>query len=210
MSYLRGFLPWIVFAALSGLAWQWAAVAALVLSVVFLLQDRRAGMSADAQILDFGTIGYFALLSVVAFADPRSVLQTYDSGVSSAWLALIAVAGLLVGRPFTLGIAKRRVAPAVWHTAGFRRVNTVVTSAWTIGFALSALGSLACEAAGSGDLSLTVVQALGFLAPAAFTRYYVKRVRAQAATRDGGASAAPASAVPGSAAAGTALPTSLR
>ena len=40
---LRSFLPFIVFAALSGAAWQWAAVAAFVIGVRILMQDRKAG-----------------------------------------------------------------------------------------------------------------------------------------------------------------------
>lgn len=108
VSQLRGFLPWIVFSVVSGLAWQWAALVALAVGVVFLVKDRRAGAAAEAQILEFGTIAYFGALTAVAFADPHSPLRDYASGLSSAWLALIAASTLLVRRPFVLGIAKRR------------------------------------------------------------------------------------------------------
>lgn len=181
MSYLRGFLPWIVFAAVSGFAWQWAALLALAISASLLLKDRRAGVTADAQILDFGTIAFFAALTAVAFAAPASPLQAYESGLSSAWLALIAAVSLLVRRPFTLGLAKRRTPPEIWRTTRFRHTSTVLTSVWTAGFALSAIGMLACEATGTSVWLRVVVQALGLAVPAVFTHRYVQAVRARAA-----------------------------
>ncbi|MEW1862207.1 hypothetical protein AB0399_17840 [Streptomyces sp. NPDC088194] len=180
MSQLRGFLPWIVFAVVSSLAWQWAALLALALGVLSLVKDRRAGVTADAQILEFGTVAYFGALTAVAFADPHSPLRDVAGGLSSAWLALIAAVTLLVRRPFVLGIAKRHTAPEVWTTPLFRRTCTVLTGAWTIGFTLSAVATLACEAAGSGTLPRVIVQVLGFGLPAAFTRSYVKKVRDRA------------------------------
>ncbi|HEX3789748.1 MAG TPA: hypothetical protein VHW44_17915 [Pseudonocardiaceae bacterium] len=182
MNYLRGFLPWIVFSVVSSFSWQWAALIALAMSSYALLKDRRAGVTADAQILDFGTIAFFALLTVVAFADPHSVLQTYESGVSSAWLALIAGVSLLVRQPFTLGIAKRSTTPEVWHTARFRHICTVLTSVWASSFAVSAVLTLSCEATDASEPLRVGVQVLGFVVPAAFTQYYVKKVRARAAS----------------------------
>jgi hypothetical protein len=186
VGYLRGFLPWIGFTVVSGFAWQWAGLLALSMAVVSLVRDRRAGVTTDAQLLDFGTIAFFGVLTAVAFADPASVLRTYESGLSSAWLALIAAASLLVGRPFTLGIAKRRTGSEVWDTPAFRRTGTVLTSAWTISFALSALVTFLCEATGAADWIRVVVQVLGFAAPAAFTHHYVTSVRTRTASGAGG------------------------
>jgi hypothetical protein len=159
VSYLRGFLPWIVFAVVSSVAWQWAALIALATSVFFMAKDRRAGVTADAQILNFGTIAFFGVLTVVAFAAPHSPLQTYESGLSSAWLALIAGVSLLVRQPFTLGIA------AVWASS----------------FAVSAVATFLCEATNASTLPRIIVQILGFGVPASFTHFYVKAARAAAA-----------------------------
>lgn len=62
MGYLLSFLPWIVFAVVSGVAWQWAALLALAISAWFVVRNHRAGIPADAQILGFGTIVFFAAL----------------------------------------------------------------------------------------------------------------------------------------------------
>ncbi|HWC80574.1 MAG TPA: hypothetical protein VG756_11480 [Pseudonocardiaceae bacterium] len=184
MSYLRGFLPWIVFAVVSSVAWQWAALIALATSVFFMAKDRRAGVTADAQILDFGTIAFFGVLTVVAFAAPHSPLQTYESGLSSAWLALIAGVSLLVRQPFTLGIAKRRTAPQIWQTAAFHHRSTVVAAVWASSFAVSAVATFLCEATNASTLPRIIVQILGFGVPASFTHFYVKAARAAAAAAD--------------------------
>ncbi|MGQ4514396.1 hypothetical protein [Streptomyces sp. DW26H14] len=180
MSYVRGFLPWIAFAAVSGVAWQWAALLSLAIGAFFLVKERRAGASADGQILDLGTVVYFTVLTVIAFADPHSPFQDYVSGASSAWLALIAGGSLLVGRPFTLGIAKRSAPPALWQNPVFIRTSTVLAGVWTAAFTLSAIATLLCEATGAGDALRILVQILGFAVPMAFTRHYVKKVRARA------------------------------
>jgi len=179
VGYLLGFLPWIVFAVVSSFAWQWAALLAWTISVYFVVKNRRAGVRADAQILDFGAIAYFGALAVVAFADANSPLQAYESGLSSAWLALIAAVSLLVRRPFTLGIAKHRTAPEIWRTPAFHHTSTVLTSVWAAGFAFSAIGTLACEATGTGVWLRVVIQALALAVPATFTHRYVKAVRAR-------------------------------
>ncbi|WP_435129264.1 hypothetical protein [Actinacidiphila sp. bgisy144] len=177
MSQLRGFFPWIVFSAVSGLVWSWAALLSLALGALFLAKDRRAGVPADAQILEFGAVGYFGVLTAVAFVDPHAPVRDYASGLSSAWLALIAAVTLLVRRPFVLGIAKRRTPQAVWGSPVFRRTCGVLTGVWAVGFALSAVATLACEAVDSGMLSCVGAQIVGLGLPVVFTRFYVKGVR---------------------------------
>jgi hypothetical protein len=177
VSQLRGFFPSIVFSAVSGLAWSWAALVSFALGALVLAKGRRVGVSADAQILEFGAVGYFGVLTAVAFVDPHAPVRDYASGLSSAWLALIAAVTLLVRRPFVLGIAKRRTPPAVWGTPVFRRTCAVLAGVWAVGFALSAVATLACEAAGSGMPSCVGAQIVGLGLPVVVSRFYVKGVR---------------------------------
>ncbi|MEV5710509.1 hypothetical protein [Actinoallomurus sp. NPDC052274] len=181
MGYLRGFLPWITFDAVSLFGSQRAALVALVMTTYFLVKDRRAGVAADAQILDFGTIAYFGMLTAVAFADPHSPLLNYESGLSSMWLALIAGVSLLVRQPFTLGIAKRRTPPEIWRTPRFRHTSTVIARVWAISFTFGAAATLVCEATGTSQVIRAVIQVLAFGVPATFTHQYVKKVRARKA-----------------------------
>ncbi|MER6051659.1 hypothetical protein K2224_06910 [Streptomyces sp. BHT-5-2] len=177
MNYLRGFVPWLVFAGVSTAGWQWGALAGLVASVVLLIADRAAGLALDVRLLEYGTIVYFIGLSVLAFARPDSGLEGYSSALSMGWLALIAWVSIAVGRPFTMAIARRMAPPEVWHTRLFRRINVVITAAWALSFALSATAQAVIAAY---DLSLAysiLVQVAGFVLPIRFTATYPERVR---------------------------------
>lgn len=175
MSYVRGFLPWIVLAiASSTFGWQWGAPAALLVALALMVQDRRAGREAGA--LEIGGAVYFAALAAVAVLAPHSPLEAYDGALSSAWLAAIAGIGLATGRPFTLAIARRSVDEETARHPVFLRVNTVITAAWAASFAVTALLGAACVATGEPEPVRIAVQVLGFVAPALFTKGYVARI----------------------------------
>lgn len=181
MSYARTFLPWIVFAVLPSGQWQWAALAGLVAAVAVTVQQRRAGAGFDALIIELGSAVFFAVLTVIAFADPHSGVHDYSAALSSATLALIAGVSLLVGKPFTLGIAKRSTPREVWALGPFVRANVVITAVWTAGFAVTAAALAALAHACNGhSLSATLVQAAGFIAPMLFTVRHVAAVQAKA------------------------------
>ncbi|TWS18105.1 hypothetical protein FK529_17360 [Tsukamurella asaccharolytica] len=175
MTYVRGFLPWIVLAiASSTVGWQWGALAALAVTAGLLVQDRRAGREAGA--LELGGAVYFAALAVLAFVAPHSPLEAYDGALSSAWLAVIAGIGLATGRPFTLAVARRSVDEETARHPMFLHVNTVITGVWMGSFATTALLGAACVALGEPEPVRIAAQALGFALPALFTRAYVARV----------------------------------
>ncbi|MDX3224663.1 hypothetical protein [Streptomyces sp. ME19-01-6] len=181
MSYLRTFLPWIVFALLPSGSWQWAALAALVVAVAVVAQQVRTGTGFDALIIELGSAVFFAALAVIAFADPHSVVHGYSAALSSGTLAVIAGASLALGKPFTLGIAKRTTPREIWGLTPFIRINVVITAVWAAAFALTAL-ALAFEAhAGNGhSTTATLVPVAGFAVPMAFTIRYVAHVQAKA------------------------------
>lgn len=157
------------------------ALAALLVAVAVIAQQRRAGVGFDALIMETGSAVFFAVLAVVAFADPHSAAHAYSAVFSSATLALIAGASLLMGKPFTLGIAKRTTPPEVWSLKPFIRVNVVITTVWTAAFAVTA-GALAVLAhADQGhSTTATLVQVLGFVVPVLFTVRYVAAAQAKA------------------------------
>ncbi|MFJ3200445.1 hypothetical protein [Streptomyces sp. NPDC086989] len=181
MSYVRTFLPWIVFAVLPSAQWQWGALAGLVAAVAVAVQQRRAGAGFDALIIEIGSAVFFAALTAIAFADPHSAVHGYSAALSSAVLALIAGGSLLVGRPFTLGIAKRTTPREVWGLRPFVRANVVITAVWTAAFAVTAGALAALAHAGQGHSTpATLVQAAGFVVPMLFTVRYVAAVQAKA------------------------------
>ncbi|MEW9517468.1 hypothetical protein [Streptomyces tubercidicus] len=179
MNYLRGFIPWLVFAGVSSAGWQWGALAGLAVAVSLLIADRAAGLSLDLRLLEYGTIVFFAALGALAFARPDSGLKMYGSALSMGWLALVAWVSIAVRRPFTMGIARRMAPPEVWHTPLFRRINVVLTAAWALSFTLTALAQTAISAYGWPVAVSIVLQLAGFVLPARFTAAYPERARAR-------------------------------
>ncbi|MFE3645165.1 hypothetical protein ACFXOM_30030 [Streptomyces sp. NPDC059169] len=178
MSYLRGFLPWITFAAVSTLGWQWGALAGLLAGLWLLVRDGRAGVAGNARILETGTIVFFAALTSLAFAEPHSQLRPYVGTLSFTWLAVVAWGGLVLGRPFTLGIARSQAPAAVWEHPAFLRINRVLTGVWALAFTLTAAALAVCTVVHAGSFLPTACQVAGFALPAAFTARYPKRAAA--------------------------------
>jgi anti-sigma-K factor RskA len=181
MMYVRAFLPWIVYAVVPSGSWQWGAVAALVVAVFLVAQQRRAGRPADAVIIEMGSAVFFAALAVLAFADPHSGLHPYSAGLANGMLALIAVISLAVRRPFTLGIAKQSTPREYWNQPAFLRINMIITSVWAASFAVAAIVIALIAHAGPGHMTpIVIVQVAGLVAPMVFTNRYVAHVTSMA------------------------------
>ncbi|WP_412537989.1 hypothetical protein R8Z50_19220 [Longispora sp. K20-0274] len=181
MSYLRTFLPWIVYSVVPSSHWQWGALAGLLVAVAVVAQQLRAGRTPDALIIEIGSAVFFAVITVVAFTSPDSPAHPYSPAISAASLALIAGVSLAIGRPFTLGIAKQSVPREYWGQPLFVRSNVVITSVWTGAFAASAvvLGMIV-HAGGAGSPIAIAAQVAGFVVPMLFTIRCAAAVRAKA------------------------------
>jgi hypothetical protein len=190
MNYLRGFIPWIVFAAMPSKDLKVAALVALAVAAVLFRRQRRRGVDTDALILEIGTIAFFAVLAAVAYALPHVTAEIpYTGALSFAWLAVIAWGSLIASHPFTLGIARQSVPQEMWHSPQFMKVNVVITAVWAVFFTLTAAAVAACVAAGLGEAASLACEAVGFAAPAIFTRSYPKIVQARYAKASAGVGA---------------------
>ncbi|MBO2449621.1 hypothetical protein J4573_21145 [Actinomadura barringtoniae] len=184
MSYVKTFLPWIIFAVLPSSQWKWAALAGLVVAVVVIVQQRAAGAGWDAMIIEVGSAVFFAVLAAIAFADPHSPVHDYSAALSSGTLAVIAGGSLLVGKPFTLGIAKQTTPREFWDQPLFVRTNVIITGVWTAAFAVTAVVLAVFAHAGNAHSTpATLIQVAGFVVPMIFTVRYVAAVRAKAGAR---------------------------
>ena len=186
---LRSFLPFIVFAAIAGAAWQWAALAAFVVGMRILLEDRKAGVPNDALILQYSNAAYFAVLAAVAFALPHSELKHYCGALSMAWIGATMTATLAIHQPFTLGIARRQAPREVWNSPYFLRMNTVLTTVWGVSFLVAAVAVALCVAGHAGTIAQIGCQVVGFAVPAVFTHRYPKIVQSRLAAAGAGAGA---------------------
>jgi hypothetical protein len=184
MNYLRGFIPWIAFAVISSFSWQWGALTGLVLSLGLLVQARRSKIALDSQILEISTLVYFAALTVVAFSLTDSPLKHYTGTMSMAWLALTAWGGLVISRPFTLGIAKRQTPQELWSSPIFVKVNVVITTAWAAAFTVTSVVLAVLASSNVGSAGSIPVQVAGFVIPAIFTARYPERIRARYAAQE--------------------------
>jgi hypothetical protein len=94
-------------------------------------------------------------------------------------LAVASLASLIVRRPWTTRLARRRTPPAVWTTDLFLETNLVVTALWTLllvgGAVVAALGPLWGRVAYGLALG-----AFGWLSPRVGDRYSSRRQRAMA------------------------------
>ncbi|GED98189.1 hypothetical protein [Gordonia crocea] len=178
MTILRGFAPWIVYAVIAGInddSWRWGAVAAVVLGLVLILDDRRHGITPDAQILEINAIVFFVIIGAIGFIAPGVHLHEYDSTLAFGWLALTAWGSMLIGKPFTEGIAKREVPKEYWGSEKFRRINRVITAVWAAAFTVTAIAVWGIYRRNLGDAADGIAQAIGFIVPISFTNWYKSR-----------------------------------
>ncbi|NUU23564.1 MAG: hypothetical protein HOV68_18965 [Streptomycetaceae bacterium] len=179
MTYLRSFIPWLAFAAVSTVDWRWGAAVALFAAASSVLKGRRTGDPAD--LLTVSTAAFFAVLTAVACTEPDSPVRHWTAAASLAWLGATAWASLAARKPFTLTIAKRTVPRELWARPAFLRVNVVITAVWAASFTLTAAVLVALDESGADSAAATTAaQVLGFALPALFTAKYPDHARARA------------------------------
>jgi hypothetical protein len=184
--YGRTFLPWIVLAIVSGSDDKAGALAGLATAAWLLLQDRRRGVAFDSLILEVSTGVYMALLSVIALDAPGAAVLDYGAALAIGWLAATAWVTIAIGRPFTLGIARRQVAPEIAATDLFRRVNMVITFVWAAAFTVTAAMLAGVQYWAPHDTALLIAcKVAGFAVPAVFTARYPDFARGRHLAKQG-------------------------
>ncbi|MGA1835427.1 acyl-CoA thioesterase/bile acid-CoA:amino acid N-acyltransferase family protein [Herbiconiux sp. 11R-BC] len=141
LGFVAAFLPWIVYWILVGNSTYLIAVAvafgvAVVLQLVQLARHRRIGS------LEYGGLAFFALSFVSAFVVDDAVIEQWLQPLSNGALFLIALVGVLIGRPFVRDAARDSVDAATAASDGFRYVTTAMTWMWVAVFALMTVSSL--------------------------------------------------------------------
>jgi hypothetical protein len=177
MYYVMGFAPWIIWAVLSGSNWRVGLCAAALAALVLVI---RACRRHDLDLLTGVTFLFFAVMTVIALADPKSGLHDWTTALSAGALAVIAWGSLAVRQPFTLSIAKKQVPEEAWGHPLFIRTNDVITAVWAGAFTLSCLAcALIVHTNPKDSTALIVAQVLGFAVPMGFTVLYSNRAKAK-------------------------------
>ncbi len=135
MSFVLGFAPWILFWVLVGNTGFVVAVAcATGASLVGLAVSRRR--EHRWRSLDVGTAVVFVVLLVAALSLDDAVLERWLQPVGNLGLFLVALVGVLVGRPFVREYAADAVDEVTARTDGFRTITLAMTWMWVGAFAV--------------------------------------------------------------------------
>ena len=185
MGALLAFAPFIGFALVEKMLGIVPGLCVgTLISVALLARDRLQGRR-EINLLEAGSAVMFAALALLAIArggDAWSLWQVrlwVDSG-----LLLLVLAGLIAKRPFTLHHARRRVSPEVAGSASFLRNNIVLSSVWTLCFAVLVAADLLMVLRPQTPVRLAIVLTVAaLLAAARFTTSYATRMRREV---DGG------------------------
>jgi dienelactone hydrolase len=140
-GFVTAFLPWVVYWILVGNTSYLPAVAvafavAVVLQLVQLARHRKPGS------LEIGGLVFFALSLGSAFVLDDAVIEQWLQPLSNGALFVIALVGVLVGRPFVRDAARSTVDAETAATDGFRWVTTAMTWMWVGVFALMTASSV--------------------------------------------------------------------
>jgi hypothetical protein len=131
---LFGFAPWIVYWVLVGnVPFTTAVVVALAIAGAAVVIGQSTGK--PGRTLEIGSFATFLVLTVLTFALDESFLQRWILPISNAGIFLVAVIGLLLGKPFAREFAAAERPADVVKTELFGRMTTLVTRMWVATFA---------------------------------------------------------------------------
>src|SRR6202008_2910444 len=97
-----GLMPWIVYWVLVGnVPFTTAVLVALTVSVLTFGVGRVKG--SPGRTLEIGAIGTFLVLTVLTFTLSESFMERWMQPLSNAGIFLVALSGVLIGRPVVRG-----------------------------------------------------------------------------------------------------------
>ncbi len=141
MAFVLAFLPWVVYWVLVGNApFRIAVCVPFAVAVGTQLLGRLH--RAPWRTLEVGSLAVFAVLVLAAFVVNDAVLERWLQPLSNAGLFLIALVGILVGRPFVREYAAEAVDEATAASDGFRTITRAMTWLWVVIFAGMTVSSL--------------------------------------------------------------------
>jgi hypothetical protein len=192
------FSPWLIFllatrfTSLSG-AVALGLVAALVVAA-------RAIGHHRFHLLDVASVLYFTGLGLaLEIIKPASVTywSRYAQAGSHAFLTLIVLGSVVIGRPFTESYARETTPKEVWGTPQFREVNRKISAVWGLAFLVGTISLIIAGSVTGRPFLLRILIPFGALA---WAYSYTQRV---ITARRGGAAAG---AAPGTGSGGGAEP----
>ena len=134
MSILVGFAPWIVYWVLVGnVPFETAVLVALVVAVAAFVIGRVKG--TPGRTLEIGAIATFVVLTVLTFTVSQTFMEQWMQPLSNAGIFLVALSGVLSGRPFVREFAEVDQSDEVIASETFKKITTLLTWIWVGAFA---------------------------------------------------------------------------
>ncbi len=134
MGILLGFAPCIVYWVLVGnVPFTIAVLVALAVAVLSFGIGRLRG--APGRTLEIGAVATFLILTILTFTLSQSFMERWIQPLSNAGIFLVALAGVLVGRPFVREFAEVDQPKEVIESEPFRRITSLLTWIWVAAFA---------------------------------------------------------------------------
>lgn len=131
---LYGFAPWIVYWILVGnVPFITAVSVALLMAVAVFAVGRASGKSG--QTLEIGAVTIFVALTVLTLAVSDAFMTRWIQPLSNVGIFLVALTGVLIGKPFVREFAAAEQPPDVVNTELFRRITGILTWVWVAAFA---------------------------------------------------------------------------
>jgi hypothetical protein len=141
VGVLFGFAPWIVYWILVGnVPFRIAVLVALAIAIASFATGRVR--RSPGQTLAVGAVVTFAVLTVLSFTLSQALMERWLQPLSNAGIFLVALVGVLVGRPFVREYAAAGRPPEVTAGALFLRITTVLTWIWVAAFAGMTISSM--------------------------------------------------------------------
>ena len=134
MGILFGFAPWIVYWVLVGnVPFLTAVLVALAVAVVAFVVGRAKG--APGRTLEIGALGTFVVLTILTLTLDQTFMQRWIQPLSNAGIFLVALTGVLIGKPFVREFAAANQPADVVKTDLFANITTRLTWIWVAVFA---------------------------------------------------------------------------
>lgn len=131
---LFGFAPWIVYWVLVGnVPFTAAVLVALAIAIAAFAVSSVLGK--PGRTLEIGAVATFVVLAALTFTLSDAFMQRWIQPLSNAGIFLVALIGLLIGKPFVREFAAAEQPPDVVKTELFGRITTVLTWVWVAAFA---------------------------------------------------------------------------
>ena len=134
MGILLGFAPWIVYWVLVGnVPFATAVLVALGVAVLSFVIGRAKHQ--PGRTLEIGAIATFLVLTVLTFTLSQSFMERWIQPLSNAGIFLVALIGVLIGRPFVREFAEVDQPTEVVKSEPFARITSLLTWIWVAAFA---------------------------------------------------------------------------